>query len=153
MANYFLLALSSLVVLLGFLMLVQPNAKSSTPAEVFLFLILFLLVCLSCILNIIIINRYFPETPLPEKPGKLLKISRIIMIVISSIFGLSSIGFFSLLSDSATKDELSTLLAIIFFIIFFLLCLNITLLQFQISRYLNRQSAGSINQLIDSIGK
>ena len=152
-ANYFQLVLTFLSILTGFITLAQSNKNTSTPTEIFLFLIIFFVVCLICLFNIILVNRYFPNNPLPRKSRKILNVSRITMIVVTALLGLIVIGLISLYFDPSKGGDMATILGMIFFGLLFLLCLYITILQFQISKYLNQQSTGNVNQLIDSIGK
>jgi hypothetical protein len=151
-ANYFLLSLTILSILSGIISIVNSRDGIKAPGAVILFLILFLLSSLICILNIFIINRYFPDSSLSLKTTKLLKAARVTMIVVTAVTGLIFIALFTVLFDHNEGQDWWAILGIIFFGTVFFLCLYIIILQFQISRYLNKTSSGAINQLIDSIG-
>jgi amino acid transporter len=151
-ANYFQMVLTLLTILIALFGIVS-NKNPSTPTAIFLFLILFFLVCLICLFNIILLNRYFPNNPLPRKWRKMLNLCRIAMVLITSLLAFIIIGLFSLYSDPSKGGDLPTILGLIFFGLLFLLSLYITILQFQVSKYLNQQSTGNVNQLIDSIGR
>lgn len=150
-ANYFLLVLTFLSILTGFYTLSLSTTK--TPGAIFIFITLFIFVCIICLFNILIVNRYFPANPLPPNTRKWLAISRITMIVVTFLLGLISAGFISVLVDPAYGTDWATISGIIYFGLLFIMCIYIIVLQFQIRAYLNKQNAGNINQLIDSIGK
>jgi hypothetical protein len=151
-ANYFLLSLTILSILSGIISMVNSRDGIKAPEAVILFLILFLLTSLICILNIFVVNRYFPDSSLSLKTRQLLKVARVTMIVVTALTGLIFIALFTILFDHTERKDWWAILGIIFFGTVFFLCLYITILQFQISRYLNKTSSGAINQLIDSIG-
>jgi hypothetical protein len=151
-SNYFLLTLILFSILGGIFSLVGAKEEIKGFWAIILYLIIFILVALVCILNIYVINRYFPDTPLSEKIRKIVRNSRIVMILATVLLGLIFAAFISIIFDSTKLEDWWSIMGLIFFGILFLFCLYITILQYQIPRYLNKRSTGVISKLIDSIG-
>jgi Na+/proline symporter len=151
--NYFQLVVILFCVLGAIASLIGPKNKLQDVVLMIGIILIFLLVALSCMLNIFIVNRFFPDKPLNHKTRRLLKISRIALIVFTAFAALITLaGTVAFATESAKQNDFDVV-AIIFFGIVFIFCLYITILQFQIPKYLDQQNTGSINQLIDSIGK
>lgn len=132
-----------------------PGSKSKTLETVITLgvILILIVIALCCILNIFIVNRFFPDKALTTKIKKLLNMSRIAMIVFTSLAAFITVAGIVAFSTEPEKQDDFDIIAISFFGVLLIFCLYITILQFQIPRYLNQQSTGSINQLIDSIGK
>jgi hypothetical protein len=150
--SYLLVVIISLSIIGVIVALAFSKNTSSTPSSIMISFILFIGIILSGILNIYIVNRYFPDNALSPKIKRLLNISCVIMIIASLFMGLIFAITFSTLFDPSEKHDFIDLLSAAIFGPLFIFCLYSTILQFQISRYLNKRTSGTINQLIDSIG-
>ena len=148
--NYFLLVFN-IFSLIGFVV----SVLNGTDAPIILYYlgIVFVLICISTILNIYIVNRFFPDNLLTSGTTRFLRFIRIVMLIVTALsFFACAVGL-SVIFDRSMGARPGDILGMTYFALSALLCLYVTILQFQIPRYLNQQSAGNINQLIDSIGK
>jgi uncharacterized membrane protein len=151
--NYFLLIINSLSILGTSVTLIESNPNEQGTGPVIVFLIIFIFITLISILNIYIINRYFPDKILSKKANRIFTIGRITMIIFTVLVGLIvGLGIYILFTESSEREKWTTIAGIIFFGLFFILCLYMSILQFQIPGYLTQQGNNNINKLIDSIG-
>lgn len=150
--NYVLLVFE-VIAILGLILVIATAKSSDKYINAYLvFGLLFLLVFANNTLNIYIINKFFPNNPLPKRPKILLVISTIIFIPIIAFVGMVCYFFLSYMYEDYRSADVTDYLGGGFAIILLILSLFTLILQFQIPRYLNRKSKGSIESLIESIG-
>ena len=147
--NYVLLVLNFISLIAFFFSIFNGT---DTPVVIYSLGIIFVLIFISSIINIYIINRFFPDQILPIKTAKTLNIVRIVMILVTVfLFAACAVGVY-VSFDRENGPGLGDTLGITYFILFFLLCLFTNILQFQIPEYLKKENAGKISSLIESIG-
>jgi hypothetical protein len=153
-ANYFLLILNGILILTFFIRLLFPNNTSfEMSGEAFLFILFVLIICLIYFLNIFIVHRYFPDTPLGIKHKKLFIASRGIFLLLVVLLLFFAYGVILAISDEDRKASMIDYYTTGYVILLFALSLFILILQFQIPNYLNKKNSGKINTLIESIGQ
>jgi hypothetical protein len=150
--NYILLVVILISTLIGIISLVEITSTINEQGLVLLVILIFLLVTLSISLNIYIVHRFFPDTPLSAKSRNKLNLSKGVMIVFTLLVTIVEIASAAALSRPYKRDDFFDISAFIFFGLLMIFSLYTTILQFQIPSYLNNRNAGTINQLIDSIG-
>jgi hypothetical protein len=134
-------------------MLNSFKASSPMPGTVYIFVIIFLIVCINSLLNIHISNRYLPDIPLAPRLHRFLNAMRMLMILLTALllfFGIMTAYYVSRMDSRLINWRYVTM--VIVPNLLFILCLYTTVMQFQIVKYLRRGNAGKINSLIDSIG-
>jgi len=151
--NYSLLVLCLLSILTGIISIVNKKDSGRGYGAVTFALIILILLSLTSILNIFIVHRYFPDNSLSLKTYKILKISRIVLFIITAVTGLLLAVGVAALITSPKQNNWTTISGIIFFGLLFLFSFYINVLQFKIPEYLYKRSTEANNQLIDSIGK
>jgi NADH:ubiquinone oxidoreductase subunit 6 (subunit J) len=119
----------------------------------FLFAFFFLVILLNNFLNINVVHRYFPDTPVSGKTKSLMKIAGILAAIcwlflfLVSVYGLSK----ELSAPKENYDKAGIIIAIVL-LFMWLLGLYTFIMQLGIFKSLNRASNQKINSLIDSIG-
>jgi hypothetical protein len=151
-ANYAQLIVSILSMVAIIITMRDPAKAAAMPNEIYYFITSFISVCINSLLNIYIINRYFPDNPLSHNALSFLKVMRIIMIILTGLLLILSIATLYYISSMTVEINWRYVTIVTVFNSLFLLCLYTTILQFQIGRYLRRKNAGKIDLLIESIG-
>jgi hypothetical protein len=152
LVNYLLLIVTGVFILfeIGLILFTSNTTAAKKPGAMIYALVFFLLICLICLLNIIIVHRFFPKKPLSGKPKQLFIISRIILAVLAVFLFLSTVAsLFMLIS----KPDPAGYLVTIFSVLLFGCSTIVVILQFQIPQYLNKNNTENIDLLIESIGK
>jgi hypothetical protein len=149
--NYFLLIVNGILVLISIVIPLTIN-DSEISGPLFFAIAFVLVICLICGLNIHIVHKNFPDKPLGKKLKNLLLISRIILLLISTLLFLTSITAISQLFDKKKGVPSIDYFATGYSVFLFLVCLFILVLQFKLPRYLNKKNSGNIDLLIESIG-